>query len=154
MTHEVVPGVSLAFDDVGVGFADPVLVDVRVVAWNSTGPGAVAALQDVFGLDVETAQQLIACVPATVKRGVVASEARNFMQALEGVGAQVVLVRPGGPITMDQGRPRVPVALSTPPPLPPPSQMQRASSAVPLPPANRAYALPPQTFSGHSLGGH
>ena len=105
MTQEVsrgvLPELGTSLDD----FNEAVTFDVRVLGWRSAGAGTVAALQEVFGLDIDTAQQLVSRVPAAVKRGVSAHEAQTFMQALQGVGAQVMLVRSGGPVTIDAPAP-------------------------------------------------
>jgi Ribosomal protein L7/L12 C-terminal domain len=120
-----------------------VLFDVRVLGWRSAGAGTVAALQEVFGLDLDTATQLVSRVPAAVKRGVSSSEAQTFMRALQGVGAQVVLVRTGAPVTIDAPNPALantparylaaesqPIAVT-----PPAAPTTLTGSRVPAPPA-------------------
>jgi hypothetical protein len=116
----------------GAGAGD--VFDVRVVAFAGGSAATLKALQDLFGLDREGAQRLFDNVPLVVRRAAPANEAQNFVQALQGIGAQVSLERPGEAA----GTVPVPTARKAPPPPP------RAAPPPPAPPRGKAPPPPPR----------
>jgi hypothetical protein len=110
--------------------------DVRVVGFAGGAARTREALQELFGLDRESAQRLLDNVPMVVRRAAPANEAHDYVEALRGIGAQVALERPEKPAAGERSilakPPPVPAARRAPPP-PPKAANPRLKAPPPVP---------------------
>jgi hypothetical protein len=106
----------------GAGGGD--VFDVRVVAFAGGSARTLQALQVLFGLDRDAAQRLVDNVPLVVRRAAPANEARNYVEVLRGIGAEVALERPDAS--------------------PPTAAAPQAQKPLPPPPGQRKPPPPPQ----------
>lgn len=116
--------------------------DVCVVAWSDPGAATVERLQELFGIAPAMALRLVSDVPVLVKRGASLSDAEAFVQALEAIGAAVVIERSSAgapqrsavpaesPPSAAAERVGPPASLPRPPP-----RRQPQSGPVPRPPS-------------------
>ncbi|HEX2677864.1 MAG TPA: hypothetical protein VHM19_14525 [Polyangiales bacterium] len=111
--------------------------DVCVVAWSDPGEHVVDLVERLFGVDRETASRLVNDVPMYVKRGVGFADAENIAQALQNLGARVVLERASS----------VPLPDPRHAPTPPPDQVARVAppASLPRPPGPRRPSSVPLT---------
>ena len=68
--------------------------DIHVLAFPAASPRTVQGLCDLFGVDVQSAQRVIASVPMVLRQHVPAAEAEACAQALRKLGARVLLEPP------------------------------------------------------------
>jgi hypothetical protein len=111
---------------------------VRVVAFRGDHAQTLAALQKAFALNSRAAQQVIDTIPAVVKHGVPAAQARTYQQALQKVGAEVFLDRvqsQAAPQPPAPKRPPEPGGAPRPPPRVAPPSAARPKEIVPPPSA-------------------
>ncbi len=123
--------------------------DVRVVAFAGGSARTLQALQELFGLDRAAAQRLIESVPTIVRRAAPANEARDYVDALRGIGAEVSLERPantnGSERSVLAKPPPPPAVRRAPPPPPraaPPPPRTKVAKAPPPPPRDEALPKP------------
>ena len=70
----------------------PELFDIHVMAFADDSDAAVSALQEIFRIERDDAQRLIADAPVVVKRAAAPDVAEVLLDALTMIGAQVVLL--------------------------------------------------------------
>jgi hypothetical protein len=107
--------------------------DVRVLAFAGSAPRTLRGLRELFGIDDDTASRLLTSVPAVVRRAAPANEAQRYAQALESIGAQVVVERHSPPT--QAARPALPPV--------PPLAARRTGATPSLPVKVREFSLPP-----------
>ena len=68
--------------------------DIHVLAFPAASPRTVQGLRELFGLDAQSAQRIVASVPTVLRQRVPAAEAEACAAALRKLGARVVLEPP------------------------------------------------------------
>jgi ribosomal protein L7/L12 len=85
-------------------------VDIRILAFHGPPARTLRGLQEIFGVDLGTAQRIFDNVPGVVRRGAPFEEAQSYVAALQSIGAQVTLEpTPSGPglsVPAGMGRPQ------------------------------------------------
>jgi hypothetical protein len=94
--------------------------DIRVVAFADTQARSIQGLQRIFGMDAATAQRVVDGVPGVLRRAAPADEAYSYRDALESIGATVVLEPAQGAAPIPQ-----PARRPGPPPPPPAASLGR-----------------------------
>jgi hypothetical protein len=94
--------------------------DIRVLAFADTQARSVQGLQRIFGMDAATAQRIVDGVPGVLRRSAPADEAYSYRDALESIGATVVLEPAQGADPVPQ-----PARRPGPPPPPPAASLGR-----------------------------
>lgn len=129
---------------------------MRVVAFRGDHAQTLAALQKAFALNSRAAQQVIDTIPAVVKHGVPAAQARTYQQALQEVGAEVILDR-----VQSQAAPQPPAPKRRPEPhaaprsaprVAPPSAARPKEVAPPSVAARPKEVMPPSAATRPGAG--
>jgi hypothetical protein len=95
--------------------------DIRVVAFADTQARSIQGLQRIFGMDAATAQRVVDGVPGVLRRSAPADEAFSYRDALQSIGATVVLEPAQGADPVPQ-----PARRPGPPPPPPAASLGRS----------------------------
>jgi ribosomal protein L7/L12 len=106
-------------------------VDIRVVAFAAAQAPTLRGLQEIFGVDADTARRIFDSVPTIVRRGIAANEAEAYVSALQSLGAHVVLEKPAA--NAQGQRPEEPAAPVARRPPPPPVQARPRPAPPPSP---------------------
>jgi hypothetical protein len=109
--------------------------DIHVVAFVGAPARSLQGLQRIFGMDATAAQRILDAVPSVLRRAAPADEAQGYREALESIGAQVVLQR----VAREETAP-APGRRPAPPPTPPAAL--RAGGPPPPPAASMGRAEP------------
>jgi hypothetical protein len=76
---------------IATGTTGDTAYDIRIVAFVGARARTLLGLQELFVVDLATAERIVAGAPMVVRRAAPADEARSYAKALDGIGAQVVL---------------------------------------------------------------
>ncbi|MEY4583249.1 MAG: hypothetical protein RL701_7952 [Pseudomonadota bacterium] len=108
--------------------------DIRVLAFSGARQQTVQGLRDLFGIDVASAQRLIASAPCVIRHKVPAAEAEYCAQVLRSFDARVLLE-----------------PLAEPPPTRSPADLARSYGGISLPPAPPTPSDRQRHDQGHEL---
>jgi hypothetical protein len=109
--------------------------DIHVVAFAGAPARSLQGLQRIFGVDATAAQRILDGVPGVLRRAAPPDEAEGYREALESIGAQVVLER------VAPEEPALPAGRRVAPP-PTPAAALRAGGPPPPPAASMGRGEP------------